>query len=742
MSAPASALNACPSLASAYLERHTSAAAHGDVCRLSDGSGYYCPSGCSQIPRPPFCVVMSLGPPIACRVADDNQVASELRSDYDTGKRYNDYGDSDEEKSNGSNEDAGEKYGVCYSPKFEAIVERHTKQANHGDICRMMDPTSGASLSGFFCPRGCVSSSKAPFCLEKPAPGEPSTVCRVADDLTDEHEDESSGGESSGDNVEASSGSNEDAGETRGVCYSPKFKAIVERHTKQANHGDICRMMDPTSGASLGGFFCPRGCVSLTSAPFCQAEPAPGELPTVCRVRTDMTYEQDGESGRENDSGSTQEGSIDNSLAKSQDVCFSSASPTFVERHPGSLRHGDICRFEDTSLGFFCPRGCTQIARPPFCHAAGRRSVVCRVAAPTLSSLIASAPPHLAAAAEVVPRPEGAAWCDGSDDPGRRPFALLEHHTSSAHGDVCREPGDPFGWYFCPFGCANVGAAPHCAAPTNAIVPTVAVDEHSPFLPCRIASPQNAAAFAAPSTTLAATQALPAPNNGGKHSAARPAGVIESVSASVGVGGGPRLGSATEPCDLSDDPERRDGAVLERHTLEQGHGDVCRNAPDYALLDEAGGLFFGPSADDFQPAAATFFCPLGCARSNVAPYCSTSSSLGGTQGAPCRAPLVVVSEVERLSVRLRELEATRMRAKGDGNLALVRQVLSQHMRSRQGAWALALHTSSLCELPQEGCISLSYGAVLSTKLFSPTPLGDMEMHVRYSGGVADETCEV
>jgi hypothetical protein len=133
-----------------------------------------------------------------------------------------------------------------------------------------------------------------------------------------------------------------------------------------------------------------------------------------------------------------------------------------------------------------------------------------------------------------------------------------------------------------------------------------------------------------------------------------------------------------EPCDFSDDVERRDGAVLERHTLEAGHGDVCRNAPDPEQRDSGDGAS--------QPAATTFFCPLHCLHLQTAPYCGAAANTVGSSGrsgrsgggiSPCRVALVVVSEVDRLSDRLADLEATRQRAIGDGDRALVQRVEGQ-----------------------------------------------------------------
>ena len=258
-----------------------------------------------------------------------------------------------------------------------------------------------------------------------------------------------------------------------------------------------------------------------------------------------------------------------------------------------------------------------------------------------------------AAAVVAVPRPEeayAAQWCDNSGDPGAQPGALLERHAVTAHGDVCRDPGDAFGWYFCPRGCASIpGEPPFCAAPA---LPTASSD----LVPCRVPSPPLP----------------PTPEPAGRITN----GVSSSdgSAGSGGVFGWSRGESAVQACDFSDDPERRDGAVLERHTLEQGHGDVCRNAPGSAAL-----LLRGARLGRWDPegrSQSDFFCPRGCGRSAQAPFCTvaTSGGGGGRGGGgddgravgPCRVPMPVMSDWDRLSLRLAELEKTKGRAELEG----------------------------------------------------------------------------
>ena len=101
---------------------------------------------------------------------------------------------------------------------------------------------------------------------------------------------------------------------------------------------------------------------------------------------------------------------------------------------------------------------------------------------------------------------------------------------------------------------------------------------------------------------------------------------------------------------------------------------MCRNAPE--LVPEL-------ASEDGRTAQTTFFCPLHCLHLAVTPYCgakgdTTARVDGGGGGvlAPCRVALIVVSDFDRLSARLADLEASWDRAvlQGDqGRLASVSQ---------------------------------------------------------------------
>jgi hypothetical protein len=216
-----------------------------------------------------------------------------------------------------------------------------------------------------------------------------------------------------------------------------------------------------------------------------------------------------------------------------------------------------------------------------------------------------------------------AAWCDGSDDPELRPDADAERHTLELdHGDVCREPGSPAGWFFCPKGCTNPYAAPYCAdAGSTGFGKTI--------LPCRLPR------------TLAPTPA---------------AQRIESPADTI-----------AHACDFSDDVDRRDGAVLERHTLEGAHGDICRNVVGAVAAATA-----ATAASTEEATATVFFCPRGCQRSGLAPYCA---DLTGSR--PCRVPLPASSALDRLTERLSGLTQQLAAAQVQGNPARVKSLQAQ-----------------------------------------------------------------
>ena len=67
---------------------------------------------------------------------------------------------------------------ACVNPGF--ILERHTGQASHGDVCRQLlgNGSSVARRVNFACPSGCTHVHGPPHCIDKRG-AELSAVCRV-----------------------------------------------------------------------------------------------------------------------------------------------------------------------------------------------------------------------------------------------------------------------------------------------------------------------------------------------------------------------------------------------------------------------------------------------------------------------------------------------------------------------------------------------------------------------------------
>ena len=214
-------------------------------------------------------------------------------------------------------------------------------------------------------------------------------------------------------------------------------------------------------------------------------------------------------------------------------LCHHTSGPAHLEQH-GVRQHGDVCRFQDASLGFFCPEGCLQALGPPFCvektygypplpcrvatqeggrtveeeaaAAAAKRSAIsaakasaaaketareARVSSPAVEAMAAAA---AASAASVSGGAAGTGHpaCDASEDAERTPGAALSRHTLEAeHGDVCRPEGRSD--YFCPVSCAHLHAAPWCAA--RAVEGAAALLLGGLREPCRVAAEKTMSVY-------------------------------------------------------------------------------------------------------------------------------------------------------------------------------------------------------------------------------------------------------
>lgn len=464
-------------------------------------------------------------------------------------------------------------------------------------------------------------------------------------------------------------GMNFSSGEGNSFCdegSSPTRRgAILEMHA-EPSHGDVCRL-------KTNSFFCPSGCKSLPVAPFCTS--AEGGSP--CRVSSPDRIDSSGPSN--------------NQSATPRGDCRETES---LERHVES-NHGDICRIVSTK-GFNCPRGCFSRRNAPFCSSLQESDIPCRV--PGLDPLHpASSKSGLIANNIVDFSGLNKAPCSAREDEPISSFsdAQLERHAAgeSDQGDVCRLTNGSNRFY-CPVGCVRVKMKPFCIGKGNAGVCRVAegspsptdtessvcgtssmlLESHAGNLQhgdiCRLPTGKG---YACPKGCF---HLLSAPFCGTtEDSAAKPcrANGIPDPDPPAAVEAAPQAeqSKADESpaaarsgyCDTSKDPERKYGARLERHTLEDGHGDICRH----------------PS----HP--ADFFCPADCVHIRTAPYCANPDG----QRNPCRMPILQLSKVERFTQRIQELERSRDRYVATKNMDaaakaqdLIRVVKADRVRAK------------------------------------------------------------
>jgi hypothetical protein len=192
-------------------ESHSGDRNHGDVCRRQDNNGFDCPTGCNTSTNAPFCfkAIGKINHP--CRLLT-----------------------------------------ISSSPcQFSYKLEMHSTTPNHGDICRSHDKTT------FVCPNTCARIQGEPFCTGGEMDGFP-MPCRVhfnASRMT---------------SVSIAASKVPERQTSTVVCDESEDPARVQgallvRYTLEDTHGDICR---PKSDVG-GSFFCPKGCLHVTSPPYC-----------------------------------------------------------------------------------------------------------------------------------------------------------------------------------------------------------------------------------------------------------------------------------------------------------------------------------------------------------------------------------------------------------------------------------------------------------------------------------------
>lgn len=318
------------------MERHNTDPTHGDVCRLSSGE-FYCPLNCHLLETSPYCGGSGYSP---CRFAPSQCASPSGKDTWAKGK--------------------------------QVALERHSAEANHGDVCRL-------STGEVFCPRSCVAKEGPPFCVAIDG-----TVCRAGPDHPSEADvaslpppppqgvqvvsrpavstSEKSAAEPITRKVNRKAkaspvpsvmagieGTAHCANPTGADAWAQGQKAILEQH--EGTMGDICRVL-------TGGNFCPSGCTSSPEPTFCA-----GPDGQACRV---VLGEEEISSAHPCTAGKVPEWAVGQEIR--------------LERHTMDPGHGDVCR---ALSSWYCPKDCRIMAGAPYCAVMGSRSSCRAAGAPT-----------------------------------------------------------------------------------------------------------------------------------------------------------------------------------------------------------------------------------------------------------------------------------------------------------------------------------------------------------------------
>jgi hypothetical protein len=145
-------------------------------------------------------------------------------------------------------------------------------------------------------------------------------------------------------------------------------------------------------------------------------------------------------------------------------------------------------------------------------------------------------------------------------------YALERHTYEPTHGDICRK-SDASGHFQCATSCVQLASPPYCGQGSSLTAP------------CRLPDNPDASAAAA-AAAAAATPALAAP-----------------------------AAAYSQPC--------TDGYTMERHDLQQNHGDVCRQTDG----------------------SDSYVCPAGCKGTGGPPFCVTDGVVStAPHPSTCRPP--------------------------------------------------------------------------------------------------------
>lgn len=190
----------------------------------------------------------------------------------------------------------------------------------------------------------------------------------------------------------------------------------------------------------------------------------------------------------------------------------------------------------------------------------------------------------------------GADWAMGLS------VAIERHAQEEGHGDVCRTSD---GGFFCPASCSSTAAAPFCAAgdgysPCRAAVIRTALRASQEQLPQSPPPPPPPPPQAPTATAAAPPQEPLSPDR------APPASQVTSETA-IYLCEFPNSETAAWAAGLT--------VLLERHSFDPNHGDVCRAQEN-----------------------SQFYCPVECLLHEQPPFCLASDGASTCRASLCEIP--------------------------------------------------------------------------------------------------------
>lgn len=225
-------------------ESHAGDINHGDVCRRKDND-FVCPNGCTALPTAPFCMKGNLTAKskYPCRALSD--LDSPCQNSYKL-----------EMHSTTPNHGNDAPFWVCCSKLIFNPPSTHPHISNLvapciGDICR----SNGKST--FVCPFACSLQYGEPYCISGHEQDGDPIPCRIRFNATKMITSTFA--------TRTPEKPNEIGICDHGEGSAMKKDAVLVRFTFEHDHGDICR----EEANKEGSFFCPKGCVHLSSPPYC-----------------------------------------------------------------------------------------------------------------------------------------------------------------------------------------------------------------------------------------------------------------------------------------------------------------------------------------------------------------------------------------------------------------------------------------------------------------------------------------